>query len=151
MNIMIRKVETLEEANKCDELLNKLILDEKKYDDTINENFVVNNYFSKMINNENNILLIDIIDDKIIAYVFAKKIYDESIDIGYLIDGLYVEQEYRNRGIAKNLINEIIKICENNNASYIDINVIYNNALAKKLYKSLEFNELKLTLRKKLN
>lgn len=148
---MIRKVETLEEANKCDELLNKLILDEKKYDNTINENFVVNNYFSKMINNENNILLIDIIDDKIIAYVFAKKIYDESIDIGYLIDGLYVEQEYRNRGIAKNLINEIIKICENNNASYIDINVMYNNTLAKKLYKSLEFNELKLTLRKKLN
>ena len=148
---MIRKVETLEEANKCDELLNKLILDEKKYDNTINEKFVVKNYFSKMINNENNILLVDIIDDKIIAYVFAKKIYDESIDIGYLIDGLYVEQEYRNRGIAKNLINEIIKICENNNASYIDINVIYNNALAKKLYKSLEFNELKLTLRKKLN
>lgn len=148
---MIRKVETLEEANKCDELLNKLILDEKKYDNTINENFVVNNYFSKMINNENNILLVDIIDDKIIAYVFAKKIYDESIDIGYLIDGLYVEQEYRNRGIAKNLINEIIKICENNDASYIDINVMYNNALAKKLYKSLEFNELKLTLRKKLN
>lgn len=148
---MIRKVETLEEANKCDELLNKLILDEKKYDDTINENFFVNNYFSKMINNENNILLVDIIDDKIIAYVFAKKIYDESIDIGYLIDGLYVEQEYRNRGIAKNLINVIIKICENNNASYIDINVMYNNTLAKKLYKSLEFNELKLTLRKKLN
>ena len=149
---MIRKVETLEEANKCDELLNKLILDEKKYDDTINENFVVNNYFSKMISNENNILLIDVIDDKIIAYVFAKKICDdESIEIGYLIDGLYVEQEYRNHGIAKNLINEIIKICKNNNASYIDINVMYNNTLAKKLYESLEFNELKLTLRKKLN
>lgn len=46
---------------------------------------------------------------------------------------------------------KIIKICKNNNASYIDINVMYNNTLAKKLYMSLEFNELKLILRKKLN
>lgn len=149
---MIKKVETLEEANKCDELLNKLILDEMEYDDTINENFIVNNYFFQIIKNKDNILLVDKIDEKIIAYIFAKRIYDNSTEkIGYLIDGLYVEPEYRNHGIAKNLISEIINICKDNNASYIDINVVYKNLLAKKLYKSLEFSEFKLTLRKELN
>lgn len=149
---MIRYVETLEEANKCDELLNKLILDEKKYDNTIDEKIIVNNYFCNIIKNKDNILLINVIENKIVAYIFARRIYDDSSkNIGYLIDGLYVESEYRNQGIAKKLINEVIKICKFNNSSYIDINVMYKNVLARKLYNSLEFYELKLTMRRELN
>ena len=149
---MIKQVETLEDANECDKLLNKLILDEKQYDNTIDEKFKVNNYFANIFRDEENLLLVKIIENKVVAYIFAKKLNNNvSKGIGYLIDGLYVESEYRKQGIATDLINEITKICAMNNGEYIDINVMYKNDLAKKLYKSLKFQELRITLRKELN
>jgi len=38
---MIKEVKTINDANKCDELLTKLILDERQYDDLIDENTVI--------------------------------------------------------------------------------------------------------------
>ncbi|MDD2181106.1 MAG: GNAT family N-acetyltransferase [Bacilli bacterium] len=148
---MIKRAETLLELKRCDELLNKLILDEKKYDNNIVENFVVRNYFSTIIKNKNNILLIKVIDDVIVGYIFAKMINsDTENNLGYLIDGLYVEKEFRNQKIAKSLINKVIEMCILNKVSYIDINVMYKNELAKQLYKSLKFEEFRITLRKKI-
>ena len=53
---MIKRVTNIEDMHRCDELLTLLIQDEKKYDDTIDENFVVKEYFQNECN-ENNILL----------------------------------------------------------------------------------------------
>jgi ribosomal protein S18 acetylase RimI-like enzyme len=38
-----------------------------------------------------------------------------------------------------------------NNALFIDINVMYENEIAKKLYKSFNFKEFKVSLRNKLD
>ena len=54
---MIIRVLDEERANACDILLTKLIQDERKYDNSINENFVVKDYFKNVIKDENNILL----------------------------------------------------------------------------------------------
>ena len=64
---MIKHVETLNEANKCDELLNKLILDEQKYDNKIAGTFIVKDYFCNIFKNKNDILLIYVIDNNIVA------------------------------------------------------------------------------------
>ena len=40
---MIDKIKTKELADKCDELLTKLILDERQYDESIDPSFKVNN------------------------------------------------------------------------------------------------------------
>ncbi len=147
---MIKIVDTLEEADICDNLLNQLIIDEKKYDNSL-KNFTVNDYFRNVIKNHDNILLVDYEDNNVVAYLFIKKINDESLKYnGYLFDGLFVLENYRNKSIASNLINEGISICRNRNAKYIDINVMYKNELAKKLYKKLDFEEFKLTFRKEI-
>lgn len=147
---MIKIVDTLEEADICDNLLNQLIIDEKKYDNSL-KNFTVNDYFRNVIKNHDNILLVDYEDNNVVAYLFIKKINDESLKYnGYLFDGLFVLENYRNKSIASNLINEGIFICRNRNAKYIDINVMYKNELAKKLYKKLDFEEFKLTFRKEI-
>ena len=54
---MIKEVENEKDANRCDELLTELILDERKYNDTIDENIVITNHFNNLINNENVVLL----------------------------------------------------------------------------------------------
>lgn len=119
---MIKRVFNDNYALKCDMLLTKLIHDEKKYDDFVNTEFSVNNYFKNVIKNN-------------------KK--------GYLIDGLYVIEEYRNRGIAKALIQYGLKMVNNSDIDFIDINVMAKNEIAIKLYKSFGFDLFSLKLRKK--
>lgn len=131
---MIIKVNNINDCNICDEFLTLLIQDERKYDNTIDENFVVSNYFINMINGQN-ILLLYKKENKSIGYIFAKKIDDK-----YLIDGLYVDVNFRNKGIATKLIKEIIREIYLLGDYEIFINVLKKNKVAVNLYNKLGFN-----------
>ena len=146
---MIDKIKTKELADKCDELLTKLILDERQYDESIDPSFEVNNYFNNFINDEDKILLGYFIDNILVGYIYVYETVSNNIK-GLFIDGLYVESEYRNKGIAKELINEIILEAEKREAKFIDIKVMSKNEVAKHLYESLNFNEFKVMLRKEM-
>ena len=147
---MIERIKTKELADKCDELLTKLILDEKQYDDSIDTDLKVINYFNNFVNDDNKVLLGYFIDDVLVGYTYAFEMVSNNVK-GMFIDGLYVESEYRNRGIAKELINEVILEAEKRDAKFIDIKVMSKNDIAKKLYESLDFNEFKITMRKEFN
>ena len=131
---MIIKVNNINDCNICDEFLTLLIQDERKYDNTIDENFVVSNYFINMIKGQNIILLYKK-ENKPIGYIFAKKIDDK-----YLIDGLYVDINFRNKGIATKLIKEIIREIYLLGDYEIFINVLKKNKVAVNLYNKLGFN-----------
>lgn len=143
---MIKRVNNDTLADLCDILLTKLIQDERKYDNSISNKFIVRDYFKKIIRNKNNILLAKIVNESIIGYIYLKPIKND-INNGYIIDGLYIEEEYRNKGIAKELIKESLNILKSNNIKFIDINVMYNNEIAKALYKSFGFKEFKVQMR----
>lgn len=130
---MIVKVNSIEDCKICDNFLTLLIQDERKYDNTIDEKFVVKDYFINMINNQN-ILLLYKKENKPIGYIFAKKIDDK-----YLIDGLYVDFNFRNKGIATKLIKEIIREIYLLGDYKIFINVLKNNKVAVNLYKNIGF------------
>lgn len=146
---MIEKIKTKELADKCDELLTKLILDERQYDDSIDPDFKVSNYFNNFVNDEDKVLLGYLVDNTLVGYIYAYETVSNNIK-GLFIDGLYVETDFRNRGIAKELINEIVLEAENREAKFIDIKVMSKNDVAKHLYNSLEFNEFKVMLRKEI-
>ena len=139
----IRKVKTIEEAKICDSLLTKLIQDESKYNEMINPNFIVNNYFENIYNNENNTLLIAVTNNEIVGYIFVKTIEAEIENQRLaLIDGLFVLEEYRGKGIASSLINESLKWTKENNINIVKIKVMSNNINAVKLYEKFKFTEL---------
>ena len=146
---MITRVLDAEKANACDSLLTKLIQDERKYDNSIDENFIVKDYFRNIIKNQDNILLCYEEDNNIKGYIYLKPI-DTDNKQGYLIDGLYVKEEHRNNGIATKLIDEAIKIVKDTDTKFIDINALFDNKIAYELYKSLGFNEFKISFRKDL-
>lgn len=142
---MIIKVNSYDDCKICDEFLTLLIQDERKYDNTIDANFVVKDYFMNMINKEN-ILLLYKKNNINLGYIFGKKINNE-----YLIDGLYVDINYRNKGIATKLIKEIIKEIYLLGNYQVFINVIKENKIAVNLYENIGFiivkeNELKYTM-----
>lgn len=147
---MIERIKTKELADKCDELLTKLIQDEKQYDDSIDTDLKIINYFNNFVNDDNKVLLGYLIDDVLVGYTYAFETVSNNVK-GMFIDGLYVESDYRNRGIAKELINEVILEAEKRDAKFIDIKVMSKNDIAKKLYESLDFNEFKITMRKEFN
>ena len=130
---MIIKVNSIDDCKICDNFLTLLIQDERKYDNTIDEKFVVKDYFINMINNQN-ILLLYKNENKPIGYIFAKKIDDK-----YLIDGLYIDVIFRNKGIATKLIKVIIKEIYSLGNYKIFINVLKKNKVAVNLYKNIGF------------
>ena len=130
---MIIKVNSIDDCKICDNFLTLLIQDERKYDTTIDEKFVVKDYFINMINNQN-ILLLYKSENKPIGYIFAKKIDDK-----YLIDGLYIDINFRNKGIATKLIKVIIKEIYSLGNYKIFINVLKKNKVAVNLYKNFGF------------
>lgn len=131
---MIIRVENVDDCKTCDNFLTLLIHDEKQYDETIDENFVVKDYFVNVIKNKDNILLLYKEGNNSIGYVFAKR-----VDDGYLLDGLYVDISFRNKEIARKLLNEIIKEINLLGKYKIFINVLKENIVAYNLYKNLGF------------
>lgn len=146
---MIIRVFDQNRADICDDLLTRLIRDERQYDDSIDENFVVKDYFRNVIKNKDNILLCYEEDGIIEGYIYLKIVGNDNKK-GYLVDGLYVVDEYRKNGIANRLMDEAMRIVRDTDAKYIDINVLFDNKVAYELYKSFGFNEFKISFRKDL-
>lgn len=146
MNNKIKQVTNVVDADRCDELLTKLIQDERQYNDTIDDNYIVTNHFNKMLDDENIIILAYYINKTIVGYILIRRTSNNTC----LLDGLYVEKEYRNKGIGKSLLTEAISRIKNMNVKYVDINVMYNNIIAKHIYEKLGFVGYEIKMRKSI-
>lgn len=98
----------------------------KEEKDKITE-YICNN-ISNEINNCKNI----IVSNKIIGCVILTNIKD-----GKLLDEIYIEEEYRNKGIGTDIIKQIIK---DNNKVYLWVYKLNTKAIS--LYKRLGFKEI---------
>lgn len=143
---IIKKVDNVLDANRCDELLTKLVQDERKYNDTIVENLVVKDHFNKMLDDDKVCILAYYIDNLIVGYILVRIFEDKTC----LLDGLFVEEEYRNRKIGSSLINKALEYIKDKDIKYIDINVMKENEVARHLYKKLGFNDFEIKMRKNI-
>ena len=146
MNNKIKQVTNVVDADRCDELLTKLIHDERQYNDTIEDNYIITNHFNKMLDDENIIILAYYINKTIVGYILIRRTSNNTC----LLDGLYVEKEYRNKGIGNSLLIEAISRIKNMNVKYVDINVMYNNIIAKHIYEKLGFVGYEIKMRKSI-
>lgn len=142
---MIERVYDEKLADNCDQLLTLLIRDEKQYDNNIDDNYEVKDYFKNVIKDKENILLCYKDNDVIKGYIYLKRVVDNDKK-GYLIDGLYVIEKYRRQGIAKKLVDYALKLIKD--SEFININVMADNKNAINLYKSFGFKEFRITLQK---
>jgi ribosomal-protein-alanine N-acetyltransferase len=81
--------------------------------------------------------LVGEIDGKIVAYVVYTIGFGES-----RLANIAVADEFRRKSIAKNLLNNILKIVKEANCEYIFLDVRPSNAAAISLYKKFGFTEL---------
>ena len=125
---MIFRKANMKDAKKLDELLTKLILDEKTYDPNV-ELVNVNNFYINFINDQVKYFEVCEDDGEIVGYIYSKLNNNTA-----LIDALFVEESYRNKKIATTLIENFISFCKSNNIDEISIKVLENNVRAKYLY-----------------
>ena len=130
----------IEDCSILDTMLTKLIMDERKYDKSIDKNFKVQNFYQNVLG-KNNIIYLWEEENKIVGYVYVIINAEDAV-----IDALYVDECYRNKKVATTLVTEIIKVINEKNIHKILINVMSDNIVAKNFYLSLGFNPFRETL-----
>jgi len=135
--VNIEQINCNEDAKICDKLLTELIQSEHKFNNNIKKDYVVKDYFEKIYNNDNNIIFCAKIDKKIVGFIYCRLDFDNNGPMLYkeaLIDGLYVKNEYRKRGIASTLIEYAKMWAKDKGVKKLYINVLEKNKNAMNLY-----------------
>lgn len=130
-------VDNLVDARRCDELLTKLIQSERKFNDNINKDYIVNNWFENLYNKDGNVIYIAKDKGNVVGYLYCKIISDHTGLMNKkdaFIDGLFVEENYRNMGIATKLLSEAKNWSRENEANSIYLNVLCENSTASSFY-----------------
>ena len=151
--ISIKKIDSAEDARKCDNLLTELVMSERKYDLNVKDTFKVNAYYTEIYGKEYCIILGAFDGVEIIGFIYGflkqekgELVYD---NVGF-IDALYVKDDYRNRGVASNLIQEFYKWCDSKDIKYIEVGSYVNNKEAFNLYQKNGFEVVTYFMRKKV-
>lgn len=148
--MIIEKVNNINDAKKCNELLTKLLISESKYDKNLRNDYIITNYFENKYQNEDNILLIAKTEEDVIGYAYCK--INELpggpvISKVTLLDGIFVEEKYRKQKVATKLINECKNWSTEIGATYFEIKVTSENINALKLYEQIGFKDFEHKMR----
>lgn len=152
--IVLKKVETKEEADMCYELSKLLIVSDRRFDSNIKEDFQIFNFYEKYYHDENYFLMLALDEKKPIGFISAylkEEAGKTVIDNTGMISGLYIKAEYRGRGIATKLLEQAYHWCREKNIKKVDINVYNQNENAKKLYTKEGFHTSILRMTKYLD
>lgn len=145
--MQIRNAE-IKDAAVLDELLTRLIRYESRWDPNLDEEYTVRDNYSNMIGHQDCKILIAEEDGEIWGFLCAIvcrfPMYRKPMVI---LDALYVEEQYRNRGCATALIQELQRFAVGEGAASIELKVFSENATANKLYSRHGFAETKKYLR----
>ncbi len=137
------------DVNTLNHLLTLLIQDEKQYDESIDENFVVTNMYENYIEDPQKCILVATVGEEIVGYLYG---FIKDVDATLLkqeaqLDALYILEEERGKHYADALIIEFKKWLKDNKVSYVNVNVCSLNVKAKNLYTKHQFLPFKETLK----
>lgn len=125
LNFTISKA-MLNEISEINNMLTDLIQDErKKYDSNINENYKVEEFYEKLIYDDNKIILVARENNIILGYVYGfiqdnGNLYNNKIA---KLDALFVKEQYRGNGIARSLMKDFISWAEEKGVAYIELSI----------------------------
>lgn len=151
MDFEIKKC-SYNDAIKANNLLTKLIVDEKKYDKNINEECVVKSLYENFFNEDDVALYVACLNNDIIGYIYGyvQNNGDAKKNIVTVLDALYVLEDFRKKSAATKLIDTFIKWSMNKNARYIELKVCDKNKEAIELYNKFNFMQKKIIMVKEI-
>lgn len=152
MDILIKEA-IKEDIKEINNLLTDLIQDERQYDENINKNYVVKDYYEQFLEKKDSCIIVAKDEhNNILGYGFGfimdyGNVYDNKVA---QLDAVYIKPEHRKKGIARQIIQYFTEWSKNNKVSYIELKVCNNNNKAIELYEKEGFSIDKKILKKKL-
>ncbi len=127
---------------------------DKSYDQPKKNNWTIWKKFAEKNLRSRKVLFLIVYDDKKpIAYclsVIKKGIPVYKIKEYGLISDLYVEKNYRGKGLGKKLINKSKKFFKKNKLKFMELGVRHNNKSATKVYQKYGFKEYSKLMRMRI-
>ncbi len=99
------------------------------------------------------VTLVAVKDKKIIGYIrgtLTRTLHILNVNLRGTIDNLYVEENYRKKGIAKKLVKALIDWFKEKKVDVMSLHVYPSNEAAISIYKKFEFKEYTLNMSRKL-
>jgi len=98
---------------------------------------------SRLENNESVIFVAIIKDENGLTPIGFTQLYPKYSSVraikNWLLNDLYVEQNYRKQGIGEKLINTALKFAKEDQATFMELSTAVDNHTAQSLYESLGF------------
>ena len=141
---------TVREANKndceiMDGLLTELIRYETRYDSNLSHGYTVKNNYAERLEWHGHKAFIAEENGEAAGFIygFVYIIPGMYVSPVAIVDAFYVREEFRGRGIGRELFSEFKKFAAAENAARIELKVMSENDKALALYGSLGFRETK--------
>ncbi|MCK9368566.1 GNAT family N-acetyltransferase [Candidatus Dojkabacteria bacterium] len=110
-------------------------------------------YFAARLLGENGIVLKAIVDGKVVGYLcggWLRKYPFRKEKLFAELENMYVEEEFRNNGIGKQLVEEFEKWCKTKGVETITVECVYENEKALKFYNTKGFKNHSVKLEKRI-
>ncbi len=151
MEIFIKKAKTKNDAQIANRLLTKLVQYESKINNNIKEDFIVENFYEKRLDDNNCIAIAYNEENEALGFLYG---YIQKYNANYnaigFIDAIYIEEKYRKNYIATKLIEYFKKWAIENGSKEMELNVLSDNEIAFETYKHLGFKINKYTMNQKI-
>lgn len=144
---------TQEDYKICDNFLSKLISYESGFDNSIMQNVKINGLSERNSQHDGVYYAYAKQNNELAGFVFAYlKNSKGTVSTTNVInlEALYIEENFRNSGIGKQLVKSVEVWAENNYSKdyIIEITCLGNNLNALDFYKHLDYKPVKIILRK---
>jgi len=104
------------------------------------------NFINARLKNNESVIFVAVVkeDEKNIpigfTQLYPKFSSGKAIKI-WILNDLYVEENYRKKGVGENLINTALKFAKEDNATYVELSTAVNNYNAQRLYETIGFEK----------
>lgn len=150
---MIRKA-TMEDKGILNMLVTEFVKYEAdNYDENNHNDIIMHSYVDRRIDNNDYMVYVDEEDNKIVGFIIAEflrgNLVKKTDEVKIAV--LFVNKNYRCKGIGTNLINTVVDKCKSYGVKYLRIDNFAKNKEANDLYEELGFDTLVVERRKKLD
>lgn len=153
MDVII-KTATMDDLQKVQELNLKLFeKEQKEFDSLLNLDWTFGKtgtkYYQDRISKDDGCVFVAIVDDKIVGYLCGGLTKAEDYRILPIVaelENTFVLDEFRSKGIGKQLYDKFIDWCKTKNVGKIRVEASAQNELAIKFYRNNNFKDYTLIL-----
>lgn len=110
-------------------------------------------FFTDRLNEKDGIIFIAFVNDRPIGYLCGGWLRSYTFRVEKLfsqLDNMFIQQEFRNKGVGKKLLDEFIKWSKEKGVSVIRVDAVYENTKALEFYRKKNFKDHSIILELKI-